>query len=37
MYDNALLPIALANRLVSLADIPSAEILKKFAQQALRS
>jgi hypothetical protein len=33
MYDNALLPIALANRLVSLADIPSAEILKKFAQQ----
>jgi hypothetical protein len=32
MYDNALIPIALANRLVSLADMPSGEILKKFAQ-----
>jgi hypothetical protein len=37
MYDNALVPIALANRLVSLADVPSAEILKKFAQHALRA
>jgi hypothetical protein len=37
MYDNALVPIALANRLVSLADVPSAEILKKFAQGAMRS
>jgi hypothetical protein len=30
MYDNALIPVALANKLVSLADVPSAEILKKF-------
>jgi hypothetical protein len=36
MYENALVPIALANRLVSLADVPSAEILKKFAQHAMR-
>jgi hypothetical protein len=33
MYDNALVPIVLANRLVSLADVPSAEILKRFAKQ----
>jgi hypothetical protein len=36
MYDNALVPVVLANRLVSLADVPSAEILKKFAKQQLR-
>lgn len=35
MYDNALLPIVLANRLVSLADLPSTEILKKFAKDRL--
>lgn len=35
MYDNALVPVALANKLVSLADVPSAEILKKFALAAL--
>jgi hypothetical protein len=35
MYENALVPIALANRLVSLADVPSAEILKKFAKHAM--
>lgn len=31
MYDNALLPIALANKLVSLANHPSSRILQKFA------
>lgn len=36
MYDNALMPIALANRLVSLADVPSSEILNKFARDTLR-
>jgi hypothetical protein len=35
MYDNALVPIVLANRLVSLADVPSAEILKKFARERI--
>jgi hypothetical protein len=35
MYDNALIPVALANKLVSLADVPSAEILKKFVTKAL--
>lgn len=35
MYDNALLPVALANRLVSLADAPSAEILAKFARDRI--
>ncbi|PYO40238.1 MAG: hypothetical protein DMD33_18215 [Gemmatimonadetes bacterium] len=36
MYDNALVPVVLANRLVSLADVPSAEILKKFAKQQVK-
>lgn len=36
MYDNALVPIALANRLVSLADVPSAEILARFAKERLK-
>jgi hypothetical protein len=31
MYDNALLPVALANKLVSLANIPSSRILQHFA------
>ena len=35
MYDNALVPVALANKLVSLADVPSAEILSKFARKRL--
>jgi hypothetical protein len=35
MYDNALVPVALANRLVSLADVPSTEILTKFAKARL--
>jgi hypothetical protein len=37
MYDNALLPVVLANRLVSLADVPSSEILARFARAAVRS
>jgi hypothetical protein len=35
MYDNALLPVVLANRLVSLADLPSARILEKFARDRI--
>jgi hypothetical protein len=35
MYDNALLPVVLANRLVSLADVPSSEILAKFAAKGV--
>jgi hypothetical protein len=36
MYDNALLPIALVNKLVSLSDFPSARILESFARAAMR-
>jgi len=32
MYENALLPIALVNKLVSLSDFPSQRILTTFAQ-----
>jgi hypothetical protein len=32
MYDQALVPIVLANKLVSLADFPSSEILAKFVK-----
>ena len=32
MYDNALLPVALANKLVSLSEYPSTEILRIFAK-----
>lgn len=35
MYDNALLPVALANKLVSLANHPSSRILQKFAVNSL--
>jgi hypothetical protein len=35
MYDNALIPVVLANRLVSLADVPSSEILAKFAKETM--
>lgn len=35
MYDNALIPVALANKLVSLAVHPSSRVLQKFAQGAL--
>jgi hypothetical protein len=31
MYDNALLPIALVNHLVSLSQFPSSKILTRFA------
>lgn len=35
MYDNALLPIALANKLVSLANHPSSKILQRFAVKSV--
>lgn len=35
MYDNALVPVALANKLVSLSDFPSQRILTAFARQEL--
>jgi hypothetical protein len=35
MYDNALIPIALANKLVSLSEFPSARILENFARESL--
>jgi len=35
MYDNALMPVALVNRLVSLSDVPTADILAKFAKGRL--
>ncbi len=37
MYDNALVPVVLANRLVSLADVPSSEILAKFAAKGIKA
>lgn len=33
MYDNALIPVALANKLVSLSDFPSQRILTAFARE----
>jgi hypothetical protein len=33
MYDSALLPVALANKLISLSDHPSSVILEKFAKE----
>lgn len=35
MYDNALIPVALVNKLVSLSDHPSAAILEKFARHSV--
>jgi hypothetical protein len=35
MYDNALIPVVLANRLVSLADVPSSEIIKRFVKTSV--
>lgn len=35
MYDNALVPIALVNKLVSLANHPSSKILEKFATTSI--
>jgi hypothetical protein len=37
MYDQALVPVVLANKLVSLADFPSSEILAKFVRGQLGS
>jgi len=36
MYNNSLLPIALANKLVSLSDHPSSMILEKFAKSIIK-
>lgn len=36
MYDNALIPVALANKLVSLSDFPSQRILTNFAKTTIR-
>jgi hypothetical protein len=35
MYDNALVPVALVNKLVSLANHPSSRILQSFATEAI--
>ncbi len=35
MYDNALVPVALVNKLVSLANHPSSKILQRFAMETL--
>ena len=35
MYENALIPVALANKLVSLSDFPSSRILQLFAKRSL--
>ncbi len=35
MYDNSLFPVALANKLVSLANHPSSKILEKFAKNTV--
>ena len=37
LYDNSFLPIALINKAVSLADKPSAQILKIFAKDVLKT
>ncbi|WP_199042685.1 DNA double-strand break repair nuclease NurA [Glycomyces salinus] len=36
MYDNALIPVALANRLVSLSEVPSSRILENFAKGVVK-
>jgi hypothetical protein len=36
LYDHALLPVALANKLVSLSDHPSSTLLEKFAKEKMR-
>ena len=35
MYDDALIPIALVNKLVSLANHPSSKILQRFAVESV--
>jgi hypothetical protein len=37
MYDNALVPVALANKLVSLSEFPSQRILTTFVRQASKA
>jgi hypothetical protein len=37
MYDNALIPITLVNKLVSLSNHPSSVILEKFAKKSIGS
>jgi NurA domain. len=37
MYDNALIPVALANRLISLSEVPSSRILETFARDRMKS
>ena len=37
MYENSLLPVALANKLVSLSNHPSSVLLEKFAKQFINS
>jgi len=36
LYENSLIPIALANKLVSLSDHPSAQLLQKFARDSVQ-
>jgi hypothetical protein len=36
MYDNALIPVALANKLVSLSEFPSSRILESFAKESMQ-
>lgn len=36
LYYNSLVPVVMANKLVSLADHPSADLLKSFAQENIR-
>jgi hypothetical protein len=35
MYDDALIPVALVNKLVSLANHPSSKILQRFAVESV--
>jgi NurA domain len=35
MYDNALVPVALANKLISLSEFPSSRILETFAKDSI--
>jgi hypothetical protein len=36
MYDNAIVPVALANKLISLSVHPSSTILEKFAKALVK-
>lgn len=36
MYDNSLVPVALANKLISLSAVPSSKILEKFAKNFVK-